>query len=428
VTKILVVKPVMPYPPDQGTKVVTFNLLKVLSRHFEVSLVCGLLDRKDAHMVEGLRPYCRKVFTYLLPNRKSVFHSAYHKGRNVLRAKLSGFPVESYYLAPTELSKRVVEVTRSSSYDIAQFDYWFTADAARHAEADCKVLLEHDVDFLRYHRRLVVTEGFWARRDLEKTLSAVRAREIRAYSEFDRVLALSETDSVLIEKLAGIKGISRHLPVMVDCEKFSPTSEAKIPSSIVFLGALDADFNVDAIVFFCENIFPLILDEVSDARLLIVGRKPPKSVRKLADGRRIVLSADVKDVVPYVRRCMVQVVPLRFGGGVRIRTLEGMSMGMAIVSTSIGMDGVMAKPGRDLLLGDSPKEFAARVVELLRSPMLGRRLGERAREFVTANHSREVVEDRIAELYGELKKQGEERRAHIEGGARGPDTLTSHQG
>jgi glycosyltransferase involved in cell wall biosynthesis len=413
-TKILLVKPVLPYPPDQGTKVVTFNLLRTLAKHFEVSLVCGLLDKGDTRKVEELRPYCKKVFTYLLPNRKSILHSAYYKGLNNLKAMLSGFPVEAYYLAPPELSRTVVEVTRSSTYDIVQFDYWFTADAARFADAHCKVLLEHDVDFLRYQRRLIVAEGFLERHEIGKTLSAVRAREIRAYSEFDRVLALSETDSVLIEKLAGIKGVSGHLPVMVDCEKFVPTSQAKIPSSIVFLGALDADFNVDALTFFCATVFPLVLEEIPDAKLFIVGRRPPRSVQKLADGHRIVLSADVKDVAPHVKRCMVQVVPLRFGGGVRIRTLEGMAMGMAIVSTTIGMDGIAAKPGRDLLLGDSPQEFAARVIELLGSPVLGRRLGERAREFVKEQHSEAVVEEGIVALYEELRKQGEEKRAHIE--------------
>ncbi|KPJ61384.1 MAG: hypothetical protein AMJ46_01420 [Latescibacteria bacterium DG_63] len=413
-TKILLVKPIMPYPPDQGTKVVTLNLLKVLSRHFEVSLVCGLLDKRDAPKVEELRSYCKKVYTFLLPNRKSLFHSAYYKGLNSLRAMFSGFPIESYYLAPPELSRTVAEATRSSAYDIVQFDYWYTADAARFAEADCKILLEHDVDFLRYQRRLVVTDGFWERHEIEKTLSAVRNREVRAYSEFDRVLALSETDSILIEKLAGIKGISRHLPVMVDCEKFVPDSRGKIPSSIVFLGALDADFNVDALIFFCETIFPLILGEIADARLFIVGRRPPRRIQKLVDGRRIVLFADVEDVAPYVTRCMVQVVPLRFGGGVRIRMLEGMAMGMAVVSTTIGMDGVAARPGRDLLLGDTPQEFATRVIELLRSPVLGRRLGERARQFVTENHSVTAVENKIVTLYEELRKQGEEKRAYIE--------------
>ncbi|UCF79349.1 MAG: glycosyltransferase [Candidatus Eiseniibacteriota bacterium] len=413
-TRILLVKPVMPYPPDQGTKVVTLSLLEMLSRHFEVSLVCGLLDRRDASKVQKLRPFCKQVYTYLLPNRRSVFHSAYYKGLNTLRAWLSGFPAESFYLAPDELSRTVAEATRSSSYDIVQFDYWYTADAARFAEVPYKVLLEHDVDFLRYQRRLTIADGFWERRSIERTLSAVRSREIRAYSEFDRVLALSDADRVLIEKLAGIRGISRHLPVAVDCEKFTPASQGKIPSSIVFLGALDADFNVDAISFFCRSVFPLVLAGVSDARLFIVGRRPPRSVQKLADGRRIVVSSDVDDVAPYVKRCMVQVVPLRFGGGVRIRTLEGMAMGMAIVSTTIGMDGIAAKPGRDLLLGDTPQEFAARVIELLRSPVLGRRLGGRAREFAVQHHGREVVEKQVFSLYEELKKQREEKQAYME--------------
>jgi len=412
-TRILIVKPSLPYPPDQGTKIVTLNLLKLLSKHFEVSLVCGLLNRDDESKSENLKPYCKSVFTFLLPNRKSLFHSAYYRALYRTKASLSGYPLEAYYCSPLELSRAVVEATRSSAYDIAQFEYWFTANAARLAQVPCKVLLEHDVDYLRFQRRLAVTQGFWKRRSVGKTLSVVRAREVGAYSEFDKVLTLSKTDSVLVEKVAGIRGISEHLPVIVDCWKYVPKREGKIPSSIVFLGALDADFNVDAVNFLCRDIFPLIRSEIPEARLFIVGRRPPASVSQFSDGRRIVLSADVPDIAPYVGRCLVQVVPLRFGGGVRIRTLEGMAMGMPIVSTSVGMDGITAVPGKDLLLADTAHEFAARVCEILRSPLLGRRLGERAREFVVAEHSESAVEKRIVGIYHGLAEKSEQKRARI---------------
>jgi glycosyltransferase involved in cell wall biosynthesis len=116
---------------------------------------------------------------------------------------------------------------------------------------------------------------------------------------------------------------------------------------------------------------------------------------------------------------MVQVVPLRFGGGVRIRILEGMAMGMPIVTTTVGMDGVGARPGRDLLVGDNAEDFAARVVEVLRSPLLGKRLGERARDFVVAEHSEPAVESRVVETYLALKEQAEENRRHIKFRANG---------
>jgi glycosyltransferase involved in cell wall biosynthesis len=412
-TRILIVKPTLPYPPDQGTKIVTLNLLKLLSKQFELTLVCGLLNKDDESKSESLKVYCKDVFTFLLPNRKSLFHSAYYKALYKTKASFTGFPLEAYYCSSPELSRIVADVTRSSEYDVALFEYWFTADAARFAEVPCKALLEHDVDYLRFQRKLVLTKGFWKRRSMEKTLSAVRAREVRAYSEFDKVLTLSGTDSVLVEKMAGIRAVAEHLPVMVDCWKYVPKLEGKIPSSIVFLGALDADFNVDALHFFCDQILPVIRSEVPESRLFIVGRKPPSSIQKLADGHRVVLSADVPDIAPYVARCIVQVVPLRFGGGVRIRTLEGMAMGMPIVSTTIGADGIAAVPGRDLLLADTPHEFAARVCEILRSPLLGRRLGERAREFVLAEHSENAVQKGVIQIFTGLAEQAEQKRRHI---------------
>jgi glycosyltransferase involved in cell wall biosynthesis len=411
--RLLMVKPTIPYPPDQGTRIVTLNLLKVLSKHFELGLICGLPSKEDAVHADALRPYCRDVFTYLLPNKKTVAHRVLYRGLYTAKSRLRSFPLETYYCCPPELSRLVAQVTSASVYDMAQFEYWFTAPAARFARVYGKALLEHDIDFLRFQRKLAVTDGFWARRSIERTISAVKTREVRAYSEFDRVLTLSVADCVIVERLSGIKGVAQHLPVMVDCEKFRPSDESKIPSSIAFLGALDADFNVDALEYFYRSIFPLVSAEVPQARLFVVGRRPPQQITKLADGRRIFVSADVTDVAQHIGRCMVQVVPLRFGGGVRIRILEGMAMGMPIVTTTIGMDGVGARPGRDLLVGDNAEDFAARVVEVLRSPLLGRRLGERAREFVVSEHSEPAVESRIVETYRALNEQAEENRRHV---------------
>jgi glycosyltransferase involved in cell wall biosynthesis len=412
-TRVLMVKPTIPYPPDQGTKIVTLNLLKMLSRHFEVSLICGLPAKEDAAHTDALRPYCKDVFTFLLPNKKSVAHSAFYKGLYTLKASFLPFPLDVYYCSPKELSRMVAIVTRRFEYDVAQFEYWFTAPAARFARVYCKSLLEHDIDFLRFQRKLAVTEGFWQSRRMERIISAVKTREIRAYSEFDKVLTLSVTDSIIVERLSGIRGVAQYLPVMVDCDKYAPITDGKIPCSIVFLGALDADFNVDALEYFCRDIFPRVSAEVPQARLFVVGRRPPAQVEKLADGQRVFLFSNVADVRQRVARSTVQVVPLRFGGGVRIRILEGMALGMPIVTTTIGMDGIGARPGRDLLVGDNVEDFAARVVEVLRSPLLEKRLGERAREFVVAEHSEPVVESRVVETYLALKEQAEENRRHI---------------
>jgi len=418
-TRLLMVKPIIPYPPDQGTKIVTLNLLRTLSRHFELGLICGLPSKEDAVHADALRPYCNDVFTFLLPNKKSIAHRAFYRGLYTLKSSFQSFPLETYYCCPAELSRLVAEVTNASIYDIAQFEYWFTAPAARFARVYGKALLEHDIDFLRFQRKLAVTDGFWQRRNMERTISAVKTREVRAYSEFDRVLTLSVADCVIVERLSGIKGVAQYLPVMVDCDRFVPSTESKIPSSIVFLGALDADFNIDALDYFCRSIFPIVSSEVPQARLFVVGRRPPRQVEKLADGRRIFVSADVPDTRQQVGRCMVQVVPLRFGGGVRIRTLEGMAMGMPIVTTTIGMDGIGARPGRDLLVGDNAEDFAARVVEVLRSPLLGRRLGERARDFVVSEHSEPAVESRIVETYRALQAMAEENRRHVKSRATG---------
>jgi glycosyltransferase involved in cell wall biosynthesis len=166
--------------------------------------------------------------------------------------------------------------------------------------------------------------------------------------------------------------------------------------------------NEDGILFFAQEILPKIHREIPAARLWVVGRRPTKPVEALA-GERFRVTGTVDDIRPYVQRAGVYVVPLRSGSGTRIKIFEAMAMGKAVVSTTVGAEGLPVTHGRDILIADDPAEFAASVVRLLRDPESARRLGSEARKLVESKYSWGAVADSFEPILQSLAGRGATR-------------------
>jgi glycosyltransferase involved in cell wall biosynthesis len=202
----------------------------------------------------------------------------------------------------------------------------------------------------------------------------------------DHVLAVSENDR---DEFVSFLDPTRLtvIPTGVDTEFFQPSPEEEAPDSIVFTGSMDWLPNEDAMVYFIEQILPLIRNELPQASLKVVGRKPSRRLQELAARKPgVELTGWVEDVRPHVARGAVCVVPLRIGGGTRLKIFEAMAMGKAVVSTSIGAEGLPVQHSQDILLADDPAEFAHSVVSLLRNSSERKRLGVAARKLVEENY------------------------------------------
>ena len=173
-----------------------------------------------------------------------------------------------------------------------------------------------------------------------------------------------------------------------DTEFFQPSGENELPNSLVFVGSMDWLPNEDAILYFVAEIFPLIQRQVPDVTLCVVGRKPSQRLKDLASrASNIQLTGWVEDVRPYVAQRSVCIVPLRIGGGTRLKIFEAMSMGKAVVSTSIGAEGLPVNSGKHILLADDPAGFAESTIRLLGDASRRTELGQAARHLVLENYS-----------------------------------------
>jgi polysaccharide biosynthesis protein PslH len=240
----------------------------------------------------------------------------------------------------------------------------------------------------------------------------MKAVEERYLQRADHVLAVSENDRNAFSSFLDPSRLTV-IQTGVDVDYFKPAQDTEEPNSLVFTGSMDWLPNEDGIIYFIKEILPLIRQQVPDVSLRIVGRKPSADLQSLASRQENVeVTGWVEDVRPFLARGAVCVVPLRIGSGTRLKIFEAMSMGKAVVSTTIGAEGLPVQPGDNIILADEPHIFARSVASLLRNPSRRAEIGRAARKLVTENYSwAKIAEDFAAILAQVAAEDNREARA-----------------
>ena len=274
---------------------------------------------------------------------------------------------------------------------------------------------DHNAEYI-LQQRAFETDARQPRRWMGALYSLIQWQKLRRYEArvcraFDRVVAVSPADAQALQRLVpGLEVTVVLNGVDTECynDQFLMTNDqARIGHwdlvighwSLVFTGKMDFRPNVDAVLWFCQEILPSIRRERPSVRFTIVGRDPHPRVLALARDPQVTVTGYVEDVRPYIAGAAVYVVPLRMGGGTRLKVLEAMAMGQAIVSTTLGCEGVVLTPGREAALADTAQEFAWRVVELLGDEGRRRSMGQQARRLVEARYDWRAIVPRLEQVY-----------------------------
>jgi glycosyltransferase involved in cell wall biosynthesis len=370
-------------PLDSGGRIRSYNILRQLARDHRVTYFGFHAEPDDAAHAELKAIFERVVTCSLkLPVAKS-FAELLQYGKQL-------FSPEPYairkYCQPW-VTRELRKLVLSESYDVIVCDFLVAAGVIPWDLPCPKVLFTHNVEALIWKRYYEV-----ARNPLWKLLSwrewrAMALAEQRYLLEADHVLAVSQTDAdFFAQELPAAK--LTVIPTGVDIEYFRPMAVEEEPNSLVFTGSMDWMPNEDGIFYFAEEILPKIFEQLPNARLSVVGRKPSARLKALAatDPHHLHLTGWVDDIRPYLAQSAVCIVPLRVGSGTRLKIFEAMGVGKAIVSTTIGAEGLPVRHGTELLLADSPDDFAQSVVMLLNDAAARRRLGNAARELVETKY------------------------------------------
>lgn len=381
--KVLWVKAGGLLPLDSGGKIRSYHISRELARHHQVTFFGFHAEQDDPPHKELKEIFERVVCCPLqLPAAKSFAE---------LRQYASGiFSLEPYairkYCQP-QVTAELRKLVQSEKYDVIVCDFLVAAGVIPWDLPPPKVLFTHNVEALIWKRHYEVTwNPLWKLLSWREwqTMSQAERRHLRTA---DHVLAVSQTDrdffsgTVAAEKLTVI-------PTGVDIEYFQPFGDEE-ENTLVFTGSMDWLPNEDGIFYFVQEVLPKIVQEIPTVKLQVVGRKPSQRLQTMAaeHPNEVHLTGWVDDIRPYLGRSAVCIVPLRIGSGTRLKIFEAMAMGKAVVSTTIGAEGLPVGHGAELLLADSPEEFAQSVVMLLRDPVARRKLGSAARELVQSKYS-----------------------------------------
>jgi glycosyltransferase involved in cell wall biosynthesis len=417
--RLLWLKTNLLHPVDTGGKIRTYFMLRELKQHHHVTYLA--LDDGTAapDAVERAAEYCHDLIR--VPHRTSSKFSLRFFAE-VLSNMASPLPyaVEKYRSA--EFSRHIAR--QQEQADLVVCDFLFPSVNVPESLCRPSLLFQHNVEALIWRRHADTTSSRLLRSLFLRQWRRMQAFERTACQKYDAIVAVSPQDATIMEQDYEA-ALVRAIPTGVDTDYFRPSGSLEPdPYHLVFTGSMDWLPNDDAMKYFAREILPQIRAACPQTVLTIVGRNPFSSLTALTrEHPYIRVTGQVNDVRPYMERASVYVIPLRIGGGTRLKAFEAMAMERPIVSTSIGIEGLPIVPGSHALVADDPDAFAQAVVRLLRDRALARELGTAAAHEVRATRGWAPVASAFLDVCELARRRWEQR--HGQSDARWAGTLSN---
>jgi len=392
--RILFLSTRSPYPLISGHSLRTYHMVKGAAQRHNVTLVTFTqLDVEEKkENVEHLRGFCEDVFQFRIPMDMSRVNLVGAVCRNLLSP--APLVAEKYNVGP--MRQKIRELLQGKRFDLVHVDLLPLSVYTNEFEDLPKLLANHNVESLRL-KRWFQTEANPARKCyLGIQLLKLRRFELSAMNRFDCCVVVSEEDKQVLRKMGARKDLFV-VPNGTDTSFFSPNGESVKEKSIVWLGHMDVHTNKDAVMYFWNEIYPLLRTRDPSIEMTFVGTGPPEEIVAAAERDRLIkVTGFVDDIRPYVGQASVVVVPIRIGSGTRIKILDTMAMGKAIVSTSVGCEGLNIANRRNIMVADDPKSFSESVIELLNDAKMRGEIEKEARDLAKTYDWGRMVEKQEA--------------------------------
>lgn len=386
--KILYLSLRFPYPPYSGDKIRTYNILKHLSQQHSISFMSFVQSPQEASQTFQLREYCDQI--------KTVEFSKLRAYGNCLLYFSFIEPFEVTYWHSQEMQRQVDEMMSRNGFEIIHVQFFRMAQYVTKFTDSCKILDSCDSYALNLSRRARLDKGvFWPLLKIEA--NRVKIYEAEVARRFDGVTMVSPLDRDCMLSVNSDIPLSV-VPMGVDLDYYQPSDEEYGPN-LLFTGTIRYFPNKDAVLYFYNQIFPLIKDAVPNAKFYIVGNLPPKKIRRLMSNEDVVVTGRVEDIRPYFARSAVFVCPLRSGSGMQTKILEAMAMGVPVVTTSMAFEALDATAGKDIIIADDAKTFAEKVIALLKDKELRQSVANNARALVEKKYGWSSIAKRMDLIY-----------------------------
>jgi len=387
---ILILTPVLPYPLTDGSRIRNFNLIKALSLNHTVHIVSFIIETTRTEDIEGLRGFVHDLQTVFRPQKYGV--------KDLLKGVCTSepFTIINY---KTEEMKELVFKKLDEGMDAVHCEHLNMAQYAPAGKGLKRIIDMHNVEseiMRRYAEK--------ASDPLRAIYSKMTAKKLARYergvlNDFDLCIAVSARDA---EHMREFSSNTVVVDNGVDLDTFLLREDTVTEPRLVYTGWMKYHANNDAAKYFCDEIFPAIKKDKPDVTVDIVGKEPSDEILRLSKIVGVNVTGAVPDIRPFINNASVYIVPLRVGGGTRLKILEAMAIGVPIVSTSIGCEGIGLTNEVDILIADTADEFAAQTLRLLGDAPLRQRLAGNARELVEERFSWKMIGKKLLSAYNTI--------------------------
>jgi sugar transferase (PEP-CTERM/EpsH1 system associated) len=396
--KILIVTPEWPYPLNQGGRIRMFNVIKQLAKSHEIHLISVTLQPLMTGHHDALTPFCASL--RIVPQPSASWRIPFRVAKSILTRK----PFVVFKHLPKELPRVVDTMVSEVRPDVVLVEFHYLSDCLKGLDVH-RVVDMHNLDTMLYDR--FAHGPRWGLKKIHGRMQRGLMREFESQlpRRFDACVTVSDNDATLLKTWSNASNIYT-APNGVDVDYFTPGTIPLRQLDLVFTGSMDYYPNVDAVLFLCREVMPSLWARRPQTTLAIVGRNPTSAVKALGNDPRITVTGAVADIRPYLIQSAVVVVPLRMGGGTRLKVLEAAAMGKAIVGTPIGFEGIEVVPNQHVLVSDNAGDFAQAVFDLLTQPALAERLGLAARNLICEHYSWPACVARLEEVMRLVAQSG----------------------
>ena len=405
---ILFLTQIVPYPPNAGPKVKTWNVLRFLHQQGYHITLASYVRPEELQYIPELERICESV--HAVPIRRSRIADVGY----MLRSFLTGRPflIERDDLRP--MQALITKLVQEGDYQFIHADQLtmvqFGLRAAKSApKMRPKVIFDAHNAVWAIVERMRENSRWFLKPILGIEASRVKRYEGELLKMVDHVLAVTDVDRQGLEEALKFSGIAGDdhvapitvVPIAVDTKQVKPITRKPKSKTIVTLGTLHYPPNADGIRWFTNEVFPLIRQRVPDIRLIIIGKNPPPDFLELSarSPDAIKVTGYVPELPPYLEQSAMMVVPVRAGGGMRVRILEAFAYAMPVVTTTIGLEGIEAENGLDVFVADTALDFANRAVDLLEDPSLQEELSSNGRRLAETRYDWQVVLSAMSSIY-----------------------------
>lgn len=405
--KILWVNQYFLHPTERGGQIRTLGILQQLHRRHEVHYA-ALGDPASTEGLDMAHTFSTRAYSIPHPvvsRRSPAF--LLQLASNLFGTSL---PLAVSRYASAELLRKVTALEAGEHFDSVVCD--FVASAVHIPDISRAVIFQHNVETTIFERH-----AQHAKTPLHRWFFNLQARRMRAYEERMcrnslHVVAVSPIDAQRMRDMFKIDNVS-DVATGVNVDYFRRPEGREAEIDLIFVGSMDWLPNIDGMLWFVKEILPLIRKQKPACRVAIAGRKPGPEISALTAADPLVeVTGTVPDVRPYLWNSQVSILPLRIGGGTRMKVYEAMAASLPVVSTSVGIEGLAGEPGRDLLVGDSPEEFAEHCVSLLNDRNLRSGIGESGFRLVNESCSWEAVARQFEEIMVKATRREALRHEH----------------